>query len=184
MASGRESFSPDASYYDGPLPKNLMRFVEGPPKFAAEVRSETATPKRGNRDRGKSAKIIFAAGTEVVWDVDPVAECLMSIAKRIFTHELSSAAKPPMPSPPCQAGGFGRLIFGNFCCTFFSHRDASPRILAALAFCLVEEEIGGLVGESSAARAAQIKVDFRRPRPTKTRYKQAGRINEADPPRS
>src|SRR3712207_4652 len=40
LPSGRESFSPDASYYSGPLPANLMRFVEGPPTFAAEIRSE------------------------------------------------------------------------------------------------------------------------------------------------
>src|SRR5207253_1641009 len=41
LPSGRESFAPDASYYDGPLPHNLMRFIEGPPTFAAEVRSES-----------------------------------------------------------------------------------------------------------------------------------------------
>src|SRR5438309_3124224 len=29
LLSGRESFSPDTSYYDGPLPKNVMRFIEG-----------------------------------------------------------------------------------------------------------------------------------------------------------
>src|SRR5688572_22033054 len=40
LASGRESFSPDASYYEGPLPANRMRFIEGPPTFAVEVRSE------------------------------------------------------------------------------------------------------------------------------------------------
>src|SRR5215475_2965757 len=34
LPSGRESFSPDASYYDGPLPADLMRFIEGPPTFA------------------------------------------------------------------------------------------------------------------------------------------------------
>src|SRR5580704_15950801 len=34
LPSGRESFSPDTSYYDGPLPKNLMRFIEGPPTLA------------------------------------------------------------------------------------------------------------------------------------------------------
>ena len=44
LPSGRESFSPDASYYDGPLPANLMRFIEGPPNFAAEVRSENDRP--------------------------------------------------------------------------------------------------------------------------------------------
>src|SRR5208337_1704044 len=40
LSSGRESFTPDASYYSGPLPANDMRFVAGPPTFAVEVRSE------------------------------------------------------------------------------------------------------------------------------------------------
>src|SRR5262245_15828218 len=40
LSSGRESFSPDASCYLGPPPTNPMRFVEGAPDFAAEVRSE------------------------------------------------------------------------------------------------------------------------------------------------
>src|SRR6266542_1855478 len=34
----RESFSPDASWYTGP--RAGMKFLEGPPAFAAEVRSE------------------------------------------------------------------------------------------------------------------------------------------------
>src|SRR5437667_10473123 len=29
LSSGRESFSPDAAYYSGPLPRNPMRFIEG-----------------------------------------------------------------------------------------------------------------------------------------------------------
>ena len=33
LSSGRQSFSPDVSYYLGPLPFNPMRFVEGPPTF-------------------------------------------------------------------------------------------------------------------------------------------------------
>src|SRR3954451_23893878 len=40
LSSGRQSFSPDVSYYLGPLPSNPMRFVEGPPTLAVEVRSE------------------------------------------------------------------------------------------------------------------------------------------------
>src|SRR2546430_616845 len=40
LTSGRESFSPDAAYYAGTLPVNPMRFIEGPPSFAVEVRSE------------------------------------------------------------------------------------------------------------------------------------------------
>jgi Uma2 family endonuclease len=74
LPSGRESFNPDASFYVGALPPNLMRFVQGPPTFAAEVRSAN--------DYGNAAEIAiaakrdeyFAAGTEVFWDVDPIAE--------------------------------------------------------------------------------------------------------------
>ncbi len=40
LRSGRESFSPDASYFLGPFPANEMRFLVGPPVFAVEVRSE------------------------------------------------------------------------------------------------------------------------------------------------
>ena len=74
LPSGRESFSPDASYYDGALPANLLRFVEGPPTFAVEVRSENDyTPSAEVEIAAKRADY-FAAGTAVVWDVDPVAE--------------------------------------------------------------------------------------------------------------
>jgi Uma2 family endonuclease len=74
LPSGRESFSPDASYYNGPLPTNLMRFVEGPPTLAVEVRSENDyTPSAEVEIAAKRADY-FAAGTAVVWDVDPVAE--------------------------------------------------------------------------------------------------------------
>jgi Uma2 family endonuclease len=74
LPSGRESFSPVASYYEGPLPANLMRFVPGPPTFAAEVRSENGyTPSALPEQEAKRADY-FQAGTRVVWDVDPVNE--------------------------------------------------------------------------------------------------------------
>ena len=76
MPNGRQSFSPDASYYDGPPPINKMRYVVGPPTFAVEVRSEG--------DYGASAEVKMAAkradyflsGTLVVWDVDPLARLI------------------------------------------------------------------------------------------------------------
>src|SRR5438128_1249713 len=40
LPSGRESFQPDSSYYAGPRPVNRMRFIEGAPTLAVEVRSE------------------------------------------------------------------------------------------------------------------------------------------------
>ena len=74
LPSGRESFSPDASYYDGLLPTNLMRFIEGAPKFAAEVRSENDYGDPAEDAMAAKRSDYFAAGTEVVWDVDPIAE--------------------------------------------------------------------------------------------------------------
>src|SRR5947209_2302714 len=62
LPSGRESFSPDASYYDGPLPANLMRFIESPPKFAAEVRSENAYTSAAELAMADRRTDYFAAG--------------------------------------------------------------------------------------------------------------------------
>lgn len=72
LPSGRESFSPDASYYDGPRPANRMRFIDGAPNFAAEVRSENDSAAAELEMAAKRADY-FAAGTLVVWDVDPLA---------------------------------------------------------------------------------------------------------------
>jgi Uma2 family endonuclease len=76
LPSGRESFSPDASYYDGPLPANPMRFVEGPPTFTAEVRSENDYGDAAEAEMAAKRADYFAAGTLVVWDVDPLAETI------------------------------------------------------------------------------------------------------------
>jgi Uma2 family endonuclease len=76
LLSGRESFSPDASFYTGPLPTNLMRFIEGPPTLAVEVRSENDYGRAAERDMALKRADYFAAGSLVVWDVDPIAECI------------------------------------------------------------------------------------------------------------
>jgi Uma2 family endonuclease len=87
LPSGRESFSPDASYYNGPLPQNEMRFVEGPPTFAVEVRSEGDYGPAADRDIAAKRVDYFAAGTLVVWDVDPVNET-------ISVYRASSLGQP------------------------------------------------------------------------------------------
>jgi Uma2 family endonuclease len=74
LASGRESFQPDASYYDGPRPSDRMRFIQGAPKFAVEVRSENDYGPAAEIEMAAKRDDYFAAGTEVVWDVDPVNE--------------------------------------------------------------------------------------------------------------
>jgi len=76
LPSGRESFSPDASYYAGPLPANPMRFIEGAPTFGAEVRSENDYGDAAEAKMAEKRADYFAAGTLVVWDVDPMAECV------------------------------------------------------------------------------------------------------------
>ncbi len=76
LPSGRESFSPDASYYFGPLPENDMRFIEGPPTFAVEARSENDYGPAAERALADKRADYFAAGTLVVWDVDCAAELI------------------------------------------------------------------------------------------------------------
>ncbi|MGP0062021.1 MAG: Uma2 family endonuclease [Isosphaeraceae bacterium] len=76
LPSGRESFSPDASYFVGPLPANRMRFVEGPPTFAVEVRSENDYGEAAEEEMAAKRADYFQAGTLVVWDVDPIAESI------------------------------------------------------------------------------------------------------------
>jgi Uma2 family endonuclease len=76
LPSGRESFSPDASYYDGPLPADDMDFVEGPPAFAAEVRSKSDYGGAAEAEMAATRADYFQAGTPVVWDVDPRARCV------------------------------------------------------------------------------------------------------------
>jgi len=64
----RKSFSPDAAFYIGPGAG--MRFFEGAPIFAVEVRSENDYGERAEREMARKRADYFAAGTQVVWDVD------------------------------------------------------------------------------------------------------------------
>jgi len=63
----RKSFSPDVSFYTGDL---TMKFAEGAPVFAVEVRSDGDYGSRAERNMAKKRDEYFAAGTLVVWDVD------------------------------------------------------------------------------------------------------------------
>jgi Uma2 family endonuclease len=76
LPSGRESFSPDASYYDGPFPPDDMDFIPGPPTFAAEVRSKGDYGPAAETELAAKRTDYFQAGTKVVWDVDPRARCV------------------------------------------------------------------------------------------------------------
>ncbi len=78
LLHGRQSFSPDASYYVGPLPANRMRFIEGTPTFAVEVRSENDYGQAAEAEMEAKRADYFEAGTLVVWDVDPEAKTIAS----------------------------------------------------------------------------------------------------------
>ena len=73
LRGGRQAFSPDASYYDGPRPRNRMRFIDGAPTFAVEVRSEHDYGDAAESEMAAKRADSFEAGTRAVWDVDPVA---------------------------------------------------------------------------------------------------------------
>ncbi len=72
LTSGRESFSPDVAYYDGEYSVEDMRFIQGAPTFAVEVRSEHDQGLGAERALAAERADYFEAGTLVVWDVDPV----------------------------------------------------------------------------------------------------------------
>jgi Uma2 family endonuclease len=78
LSSGRQSFSPDASYYVGPHPANRMRLIDGPPTFAVEVRSEHDYGEAAEAEMEAKRLDYFEAGTIVVWDVDPLAKTIAS----------------------------------------------------------------------------------------------------------
>ena len=73
LISGRESFSPDASYYAGPAPANEMDFISGAPTFAVEVRSKGDYGPAAELEMARKRLDYFEAGTAIVWDVDPKA---------------------------------------------------------------------------------------------------------------
>ncbi len=73
LSTGRESFSPDAAFYTGPLPGRRMRFAPGAPDFAVEVRSEGDYGPAAEAELAMKRAEYFEAGTQVVWDVDPEA---------------------------------------------------------------------------------------------------------------
>ena len=66
--SHRRSFSPDAAFHRGPKP--TMKFIQGAPAFAVEVRSEEDYGPAAEKAMAAKRADYFAAGTEVVWDVD------------------------------------------------------------------------------------------------------------------
>ena len=103
LSSERESFGPDAAYRSGPLPANMMRFVEGAPTLAVEVRSENDYGPAPERAMAAKRADYFEAGTLVVWDVDPIAKTARAYAAtdpatpRAFAATDTADAEPHLP---------------------------------------------------------------------------------------
>jgi Uma2 family endonuclease len=98
----RESFSPDASWYVGAPPD--MRFPQGAPVFAVEVRSEYDYGPAAERAMRQKRADYFACGTLVVWDVDLQSEDVIKSYKAsdpeypvIFRRGESADAEPAVP---------------------------------------------------------------------------------------
>jgi len=98
----RRSFSPDASFTRS-APENRMRFIDGAPIFAAEVRSEGDYGPAAERAYQAKRADYFAAGTAVVWDVDPVRQTISSYSVDtpdtpiVFRHGDIADAEPALP---------------------------------------------------------------------------------------
>ncbi len=98
----RESFSPDAAFWTGDDPG--MRFYEGAPVFAVEVRSEGDYGPTAERALAAKRAGYFAAGTEIVWDVDLLSEDVVRVYRRdhpespiVYRRGGRAEAEPAVP---------------------------------------------------------------------------------------
>jgi Uma2 family endonuclease len=71
----RQSFCPDVAFHTGE--PTGMRFLEGAPVFAVEVRSEGDYGPAAERAMADKRRDYFAAGTLAVWDVDLLSEAVV-----------------------------------------------------------------------------------------------------------
>ncbi len=98
----RRSFSPDAAFFTGHL--TGMKFLEGAPIFAVEVRSEGDYGPHTERKMARKRADYFAAGTLVVWDVDLLGEDVVKAYRAddpehpmVYRRGMIAAAEPAVP---------------------------------------------------------------------------------------
>jgi Uma2 family endonuclease len=83
----RGSFSPDVAFHIGKW--TGMKFFEGAPVFAVEVRSEGDYGPKAEANMARKRRDYFAAGTLVVWDVDLLSADVVNVYR---------ASKPDKPT--------------------------------------------------------------------------------------
>jgi Uma2 family endonuclease len=99
----RKSFSPDVAFFTGE--PSGMKFAEGAPVFAVEVRSETDYGRTAERDMRDKRADYFAAGTLVVWDVDLLGADTVRVFRNgdadtpdaIYRRGETAEAEPAVP---------------------------------------------------------------------------------------
>jgi Uma2 family endonuclease len=99
----RKSFSPDAAFHIPDRPPT-MKFAEGAPIFAVEVRSENDYSPRAERRMAAKRADYFAAGTLVVWDVDLLSDDVVRVYRAsepekpvIYKRGEIAEAEPAVP---------------------------------------------------------------------------------------
>jgi Uma2 family endonuclease len=81
-----------------------MKFLEGAPAFAAEVRSEGDYGPRAEREMADKRGDYFVAGTLVVWDVDLLGDEVVKVYRAadpnnptIYRRSEVAEAEPAVP---------------------------------------------------------------------------------------
>ena len=95
----RESFSPDAAFHIGE--PTGMKFLDGAPAFAVEVRSDG---RQAENEIAQKLADYFATGTLVVWDVDLLGDDVVKVyragernTQTIYRRGEAAEAEPAVP---------------------------------------------------------------------------------------
>lgn len=98
----RRSFSPDAAFYTGK--PTGMKFLQGAPVFAVEVRSEGDYGPAVEKKIADKIADYFAAGALVVWDVDLLNPDVVKVhrsgvsgERTIYRRGETAEAEPALP---------------------------------------------------------------------------------------
>lgn len=97
----RESFSPDVAWWPG---QATMKFFDGAPALAVEVRSEGDYGKAAEAAIAEKRREYFSAGTLVVWDVDLLSDDVVRVYRAdapdqpvIYRRGEIAEAEPAVP---------------------------------------------------------------------------------------
>jgi Uma2 family endonuclease len=96
------TFSPDVAFIRGVI-EETDDFVHGMPIFAVEIRSKGDHTTRKDQEYAEKRAAYFAAGTHVVWDVNPRNRTIRSYRAdipnepRIFRAGDTADAEPALP---------------------------------------------------------------------------------------